>query len=209
MRHPILTLHMSSGALIKLELYPEAAPNTVSSVVNTALAGKYNGSEFYRVVKGFVLQTGCSEHDSYNMYSSYKINGEFKANGFIKEQPIFDVGVVGMCGVEPNTSDRTSFFIMTGDLKNRDKSKPSLNDNYAAIGRVVEGLQEVMRINELETHNVDYNGITFNTPRVPQIIEKITVETFEESYVEPQLIEYGAQTKAKIKAMGELLKSIK
>ncbi|QOR35291.1 peptidylprolyl isomerase [Clostridium sp. 'deep sea'] len=209
MKNPIITLHMNNGKQIKLELYVNVAPNTVSSIITTALAGQYNGSEFYRVIKDFVLQTGCSEHDNYNMYSSYRIKGEFKANNFLIEQPKFRRGIVGMGGIEPKSSNKTSFFIMTSDLKDRPQKRKSLDDNYAAIGKVIEGLEEVMRINELATHNLTYNGIDFNTPKIPQIIEKVVVETFGQPYLEPSAVEYGLETKAKIAAMGKLLKTIK
>ncbi len=204
--NPILTLTMNSGRKIKIELYPSLAPNTVNSVIALARKRAYDGSKFYRVVKDFVLQTGCSD-DEYGMYSDKMLPGEFAANGYTVAQPLFRKGIVGMCGLKPNTSDSSSFFIMTGELKNRSKDKPDLNDNYAAIGQVIAGMDEVMRINEIGTRRVDYNNIAFNQPQDDQVINSLTVETFGINYPEPEALPYPAEYLDLIKDIGQLLYS--
>ena len=161
---------MESGAVIKAELYPEIAPNTVNNFISLVSKGFYNGLIFHRVIKGFMIQGGCPSGTGTGG-PGYQIKGEFSMNGF--NNPLKHTeGVLSMARAMHPDSAGSQFFIMH-------KTSPHLDGQYAAFGKVIEGLENVNKIAETRTDWSD-------RPLEPQIMETVTVETFGESYPEPE-----------------------
>jgi len=170
MQNPIITIEMASGKIIKAELYPEIAPNTVNNFISLTSKGFYDGLLFHRVIKGFMLQGGCPDGTGMGG-PGYGIKGEFSGNGF-KNDLKHDVGVLSMARSQHPNSAGSQFFIMH-------KMSPHLDGQYAAFGKVVEGIDVVNEIAETPTDFRD-------KPEEDQIIAKISVETFGETYPEPE-----------------------
>ncbi|MCR4909581.1 MAG: peptidylprolyl isomerase [Lachnospiraceae bacterium] len=167
---PVVTITMQNGDVIKAELYPEVAPNTVNNFISLVKKGFYNGLIFHRVIKGFMLQGGDPEGNGTGG-PGYGINGEFASNGFqnnLKHTP----GVLSMARAFDPDSAGSQFFIMH-------KTSPHLDGDYAAFGKVTEGMEVVNRIAETETDADDM-------PLTPQVMESVTVETFGVDYPEPE-----------------------
>lgn len=179
MKNPIMTIKMANGKCIIIELYPKYALNTVASVISIATKGYYDGKEFYRIVKDFVIQTGCDGKNPVPE-ADYVLPLETVNSGFDTKPPSFLKGIVGMAGMRECTSG-SSFFIMTGD-------SPGLDGDFPVIGNVIEGMEEVERINNVECDETYYKHIPFFAPKTPEIMEKVTVETFGETYPEPKTI---------------------
>lgn len=170
--NPLVTITMKNGDVIKAELYPEIAPNTVNNFISLINKGFYNGLTFHRVINGFMLQGGCPEGTGTGG-PGYHIKGEFAHNGF-KNDLKHTEGVLSMARTMlPNTAG-SQFFIMH-------KPAPHLDGEYAAFGKVTEGIDTVNKIAECETDFSD-------RPLQPQVIESITVETFGEEYPEPEKV---------------------
>lgn len=170
MANPIVTFEMENGEVIKAELYPEIAPNTVNNFVSLAGKGFYDGLIFHRVISGFMIQGGCPDGTGMGG-PGYEIPGEFKQNGFannLKHEP----GVLSMARSMHPDSAGSQFFIMH-------KSAPHLDGAYAAFGKVTEGMETVNAIAETAT---DYNDRPLETQRM----KKVTVDTFGEAYAEPE-----------------------
>lgn len=169
-QNPVVTIQMKDGEIIKAELYPEVAPNTVNNFISLILKGYYNGLIFHRVINGFMIQGGCPDGTGMGG-PGYSIAGEFAQNGFeneLKHTP----GVLSMARSMMPDSAGSQFFIMH-------KTSPHLDGAYAAFGKVVEGLENVNKIAEAAT---DYN----DRPLEEQRIKSVTVDTFGVEYPEPE-----------------------
>ena len=169
MSNPIVTIEMENGNIIKAELYPEIAPNTVNNFISLVNKGFYNGVIFHRVIPGFMIQGGDPKGVGVGG-PGYCIKGEFTANGF-KNDLKHDRGVLSMARTMAPNSAGSQFFIMH-------ENSPHLDGQYAAFGKVIEGIEVVDRICSVRT---DYN----DKPRIPQVMKKVTVETFGSDYPEP------------------------
>ena len=170
MSNPIVTIEMENGGVMKAELYPEIAPNTVNNFISLISKGFYDGVIFHRVIPGFMIQGGDPKGVGTGG-PGYSIHGEFAANGF-KNDLKHDRGVLSMARTMAPNSAGSQFFIMHED-------SPHLDGQYAAFGKITEGLDVVDRIANTRT---DYN----DRPRVPQVMKKVTVETFGVDYPEPE-----------------------
>ena len=169
-QNPIVTITMANGDVMKAELYPEIAPNTVNNFISLVNKGYYNGLTFHRVIAGFMIQGGCPDGTGMGG-PGYSIKGEFSRNGHVNQLKHTE-GVLSMArAMNPNTAG-SQFFIMHQD-------SPHLDGQYAAFGKVVEGLDVVDKIAQVGTDWSD-------RPMVPQIIDTMTVETFGETYPEPE-----------------------
>ncbi len=168
--NPIVTINMKGGDVIKLELYPEIAPNTVNNFISLVDKGYYNGVIFHRVIEGFMIQGGAPKGVGTGG-PGYTIKGEFTKNGF-KNNLKHARGVISMARTMMPNSAGSQFFIMH-------KNSPHLDGQYAAFGKVIEGIEVVDKIASVET---DYS----DKPVVPQVMETVTVETFGVSYPEPE-----------------------
>ena len=170
MSNPIVTIEMENGDVIKAELYPEIAPNTVNNFISLVKKGFYDGVIFHRVIEGFMIQGGDPLGKGVGG-PGYCIKGEFTANRF-KNDLKHSRGVLSMARTMAPNSAGSQFFIMHEDA-------PHLDGQYAAFGKIIEGLDVVDRI---ANTRVDYN----DRPRVPQVMKKVTVETFGVDYPEPE-----------------------
>lgn len=170
MTNPQITIEMADGGVIKAELYPEAAPNTVRNFVALAQSGFYDGLIFHRVIPGFMIQGGDPQGTGMGG-PGYTIAGEFQLNGF--HNPLKHTrGVLSMArSIRPNSAG-SQFFIMHEDA-------PHLDGQYAAFGQVTEGMDVVDEIATTPTDEQD-------RPLQEQRIKKITVETFGEQLGEPE-----------------------
>lgn len=170
MKNPIITITMEDGGVIKAELYPEVAPNTVNNFLSLIGKGFYDGLIFHRVIKGFMIQGGCPDGTGMGG-PGYSIKGEFNQNGFqndLRHTP----GVLSMARAMHPNSAGSQFFIMH-------ETSPHLDGAYAAFGQVIEGMDVVNKIADVRT---DYS----DRPMKEQKIKSITAETFGETYPEPE-----------------------
>lgn len=170
MKNPEITITMEDGSVIRAELYPDVAPNTVANFISLAKKGYYDGLIFHRVIKGFMIQGGCPQGTGTGG-PGYSIKGEFSQNGFANDLKHTE-GVLSMARSMMPNSAGSQFFIMH-------KNSPHLDGAYAAFGKVVEGMDVVNAIAETRT---DYN----DRPMKEQKIKSMTVETFGEAYPEPE-----------------------
>ena len=169
-QNPVVTITMANGDVIKAELYPEIAPNTVHNFISLVKHGFYDGLIFHRVINGFMIQGGCPNGNGMGG-PGYQIKGEFSQNGFpnqLKHEP----GVLSMARAMHPNSAGSQFFIMH-------KAAPHLDGSYAAFGKVIDGMDAVNAIAEVDT---DYN----DRPLDEQKIESMPVETFGIDYPEPE-----------------------
>jgi peptidyl-prolyl cis-trans isomerase B (cyclophilin B) len=165
-KDPIVTIEMENGKTIKAELYPEIAPNTVRNFISLVNSGYYNGLIFHRVIPGFMIQGGCPQGSGMGG-PGYSIRGEFSGNGF--QNPLkHDKGVLSMARSARPDSAGSQFFIMA-------EKAPHLDGQYAAFGKVIEGMEEADRIVSVKR---DYN----DRPREDQRMKSVTVDTFGEVY---------------------------
>ena len=168
--NPIVTIEMENGGIIKAELYPEVAPNTVKNFISLINKGFYNGVIFHRVIPGFMIQGG--DPDGTGMGGpDYSIKGEFTSNGF-KNDLKHTVGVLSMARTYIPDSAGSQFFIMTAD-------SPHLDGDYAAFGKVTEGLDVVKDIVNTKRDRSD-------RPYEDQKMKSVTVDTFGVEYGEPE-----------------------
>ena len=170
MSNPIVTIEMENGAIIKAELYPEVAPNTVNNFVSLASKGYYDGVIFHRVIPGFMIQGGDPDGKGTGG-PGYEIRGEFTANGH-RNDLVHTRGVLSMARTMAPDSAGSQFFIMTSD-------SPHLDGQYASFGMVTEGLEHC---DEIVNTARDYN----DRPRTEQKMKSVTVETFGVAYPEPE-----------------------
>lgn len=169
-QNPVVTFTMKDGSVIKAELYPEIAPNTVNNFLSLVNKGYYNGLIFHRVIRGFMIQGGDPEGTGAGG-PGYSIKGEFKANGFDNNLKHTE-GVLSMARTMFPDSAGSQFFIMH-------KNSPHLDGQYAAFGKVIEGMETVNAIAETATDFSD-------RPLEDQVMETVTAETFGEAYPEPE-----------------------
>ena len=169
MQNPIVTFTLNNGKTIKAELYPDIAPNTVNNFLSLVNSGFYDGLTFHRVIYGFMIQGGCPEGTGMGG-PGYQIKGEFSANGF-KNDLKHTEGVLSMARSMMPDSAGSQFFIMH-------KTSPHLDGQYAAFGKVIEGMDAVNEIAECDTDFSD-------RPLDDQIILKAEAETFGVDYPDP------------------------
>ena len=168
--NPVVTFEMQDGSVMKAELYPEIAPNTVANFISLVQKGFYDGLTFHRVIPGFMIQGGDPEGTGMGG-PGYAIAGEFSQNGFVNQLK-HTPGVLSMARSMMPNSAGSQFFIMH-------KTSPHLDGAYAAFGKLTEGLDVVDRIAAVQT---DYS----DRPLEPQVMARVTVETFGETYPEPE-----------------------
>ena len=166
MKNPIVTITMENGKVIKAELYPDVAPNTVANFVSLVEKGFYDGLIFHRVIPGFMIQGGDPTGTGMGG-PGYRIVGEFRLNG-VKNDLRHTRGVLSMARSMHPDSAGSQFFIMHADA-------PHLDGQYAAFGKVIEGMDAVDEIAACDTSAQD-------RPLKEQKIKTATVETFGETY---------------------------
>lgn len=171
-QNPVVTITMQNGDVIKAELYPNIAPNTVNNFISLIKKGFYDGLSFHRVIYNFMLQGGCPNGTGTGG-PGYHIKGEFSMNGF-KNDLKHTAGVLSMARTMIPDSAGSQFFIMH-------KNAPHLDGQYAAFGKVIEGMDVVNAIAETDTDFSD-------RPLDPQIMQSVTVETFGVDYPQPEKI---------------------
>lgn len=170
-QNPIVTITMENGDVIKAELYPDTAPNSVRNFISLVQKGFYDGLIFHRVIEGFMIQGGCPKGNGTGG-PGYSIKGEFSQNGFPNTMK-HEAGVLSMARAMHPDSAGSQFFIMH-------KAAPHLDGAYAAFGKVIEGQDIVDHIASADT---DWN----DRPLDPQVIKTITVETFGVDYPSPEI----------------------
>ncbi|MCH4031054.1 MAG: peptidylprolyl isomerase [Lachnospiraceae bacterium] len=169
-KNPVVTITMEDGSVMKAELYPDIAPNTVKNFISLVKKGFYDGLIFHRVIENFMIQGGDPEGTGMGG-PGYCIRGEFSSNGFPNNLK-HTAGVLSMARAMDPDSAGSQFFIMH-------KDSPFLDGQYAAFGKLTEGFDVLERI---ATTRTDYN----DRPKTPQIMKSVTVETFGTEYEEPQ-----------------------
>ena len=162
MSNPIVTIEMEKGGIIRSELYPEIAPNTVANFVSLVQSGFYDGLIFHRVIPGFMIQGGDPQGTGMGG-PGYSIKGEFARNGFRQNNLKHSRGVLSMARSMMPNSAGSQFFIMHADY-------PALDGQYAAFGRVIEGIEAVDHVADIQTDMGD-------RPVEDQVIKSIRVET--------------------------------
>nr|WP_317358497.1 peptidylprolyl isomerase [uncultured Tyzzerella sp.] len=168
--NPIVTIEMENGDIIKVELMPQVAPNTVNNFISLINKGFYDGLIFHRVIEGFMIQGGCPDKNGMGG-PGYGIDGEFALNGF-ENNLKHKRGVISMARAQHPNSAGSQFFIMHKDA-------PHLDGSYASFGQVIEGIENVDKIATVATDFSD-------RPKEEQKIAKVTVETFGVTYEEPK-----------------------
>lgn len=170
MTNPVVTITMTNGDVMKAELYPEIAPNTVNNFISLVQKGFYDGLIFHRVISGFMIQGGDPQGTGMGG-PGYSIKGEFAMNG-VRNDLKHTRGVLSMARSMMPNSAGSQFFIMHANA-------PHLDGQYAAFGKVVEGLDVVDKIASVRTGWQD-------KPVEEQKIQSMTVELFGETYPEPE-----------------------
>ena len=199
--NPIATMEIEGLGTMKIELYPDQAPNTVKNFITLANRGFYDGLTFHRIVKDFMVQGGDKEgtgsgsptladlRDDGSKTENYAIKGEFVQNGFNQNSLRHEKGVISMArsdysqmGLyeEGYNSAGSQFFIMTED-------NSSLNGYYAAFGKVIEGMEVLDKLNETKVEEAE-DGAEASTPVDPPVIKSVRVDTFGVDYGEPETV---------------------
>ena len=168
--NPIVTIKMKNGKIMKAELYPEIAPNTVRNFVSLVNKGYYNGIIFHRVIPGFMIQGGCPDGTGMGG-PGYSIKGEFTANKF-KNDLAHTEGVLSMARTSAPNSAGSQFFLMVAPA-------PHLDGQYAAFGKLTEGIEVAKEIVAVKRNYSD-------KPYEDQVMEEVTVDTFGVNYDEPE-----------------------
>ncbi len=173
MANPTFTITMAGGGVMSGELYPDKAPNSVRNFIALAQAGFYDGLIFHRVIPGFMIQGGCPQGTGTGG-PGYTIPGEFSGNGFAQNDIVHTRGVLSMArAMDPNSAG-SQFFIMVD-------AAPHLDGQYAAFGKVLEGMDVADAIVSTRTNFRD-------KPLTPQKIQSITVDTHGEEYPAPEKV---------------------
>ena len=167
-KNPVVTIEMENGKQIKVELYPNIAPNTVNNFISLIKSNYYDGIIFHRVIRGFMIQGGCPQGTGMGG-PGYSIKGEFSSNGFTNNLR-HERGVISMARTMMPNSAGSQFFIMH-------KNSPHLDGQYAGFGRVIEGMDVV---DEIANTPVDRG----DKPKTDQRIKTMTVEKFGVDYPE-------------------------
>jgi len=170
--NPVVTFEMEDGGIIRAELYPEIAPNTVNNFISLVKDGFYDGLIFHRVIPGFMIQGGCPLGEGYGN-PGYSIRGEFDGNGFENDLQ-HDAGVLSMARSGHPDSAGSQFFIMH-------EASPHLDGQYAAFGQVIEGQEVVDQIAMTPRNRAD-------KPDTEQKMKKVTVDTKGVEYPEPERV---------------------
>ncbi len=173
-KNPVVTIEMESGAVMKGELYPELAPNTVNNYIALANSGYYDGLIFHRVIPGFMIQGGCPNGNGMGG-PGYTIPGEFKGNGFLQNDLKHTTGVLSMARAMHPDSAGSQFFIMVADA-------PHLDNQYAAFGLIYDNPDAAIAISRVNRNMMN------DKPLKPQVIKSIRVETFGVEYPAPTKI---------------------
>lgn len=171
-QNPIVTFTMENGDVMKAELYPDVAPNTVNNFISLVKKGFYDGLIFHRVIAGFMIQGGDPEGSGMGG-PGYSIKGEFNYNG-VENNLKHSRGVLSMARAQHPDSAGSQFFIMHADA-------PHLDGQYAAFGKLVEGEDVLDSIASIDTDWSD-------RPRTPQVMKTVTVDTFGIDYAEPETL---------------------
>ena len=169
-QNPIVTITMENGDIIKAELYPEIAPNTVNNFISLVSKNFYDGIIFHRVIRGFMIQGGDPTGTGMGG-PGYGIDGEFYQNGFVNDLKHTE-GVLSMARSMMPNSAGSQFFVMH-------KTSPHLDGAYAAFGKVIEGMEVVNNIARVATNRMD-------KPLEDVIMTSVTVDTFGVEYPEPE-----------------------
>ena len=172
MANPVVTITMTNGDVMKAELYPEIAPNTVNNFISLVQKGFYDGLIFHRVISGFMIQGGDPQGTGMGG-PGYSIKGEFAMNG-VRNDLKHTRGVLSMARSMMPNSAGSQFFIMH-------KAAPHLDGEYAAFGKVIEGMDVVDKIASVKTF--------MDSPYEKQVMASVTVDTQGEEYPEPEKIE--------------------
>lgn len=168
--NPIVTFQMENGKTFKAELYPDKAPNTVNNFISLIEKKFYNGVIFHRVIPGFMIQGGDPDGNGTGG-PGYHIKGEFSGNGFMQNDLAHERGVLSMARAQHPDSAGSQFFVMHADAD-------YLDGQYAAFGRVIEGMEVV---DEIANAKTDWYDMPYET----QKMKKVTVETFGVKYEKP------------------------
>lgn len=171
-QNPIVTFTMENGDVMKAELYPDVAPNTVNNFISLVKKGFYDGLIFHRVIAGFMIQGGDPEGSGIGG-PGYSIKGEFNYNG-VENNLKHSRGVLSMARAQHPDSAGSQFFIMHADA-------PHLDGQYAAFGKLVEGEDVLDSIASIDTDWSD-------RPRTPHVMKTVTVDTFGVDYAEPETL---------------------
>ena len=172
MSSPIVTITMEDGRVMKGELYPDKAPNTVNNFISLANKGFYDGLTFHRVIPGFMIQGGCPEGTGMGG-PGYEINGEFSANGFRQNDLKHTLGVLSMARTMAPNSAGSQFFIMVAPA-------PHLDGQYAAFGQVTDGADIAIDISRVPRNMMN------DKPKKDVVIASIRVDTQGVDYPEPE-----------------------
>ena len=172
MSSPIVTITMEDGRVMKGELYPDKAPNTVNNFISLANKGFYDGLTFHRVIPGFMIQGGCPQGTGMGG-PGYEINGEFSANGFRQNDLKHTLGVLSMARTMAPNSAGSQFFIMVAPA-------PHLDGQYAAFGQVTDGADIAIDISRVPRNMMN------DKPKKDQVIQSIRVDTQGVEYPAPE-----------------------
>lgn len=176
--NPVATITVKDYGVMKVELYPDKAPNTVNNFISLANKGFYDGLTFHRVYKGFMIQGGCPNGNG-GGDPGYSIKGEFSGNG-VENDLAHTRGVISMARSSSPDSAGSQFFIMHDDASH-------LDGQYAAFGMVTEGLDVLDKIADAEV-TLNMSSGEMSTPVNKIIIESITVDTHGITYAEPETL---------------------
>ena len=172
MSNPIVTIELENGQVMRGELYPEKAPNTVNNFIALANGGFYDGLTFHRVIPGFMIQGGCPSGTGTGG-PGYQIRGEFAGNGFEKNDIKHTLGVLSMARAMHPDSAGSQFFIMV-------EAAPHLDGQYDAFGQITENVEAAVAVSRVPRNMMN------DKPTKPQVIRSIRVDTQGEEYPEPE-----------------------
>ena len=172
-QNPIVTIEMEDGGIIRAELYPQTAPNSVNNFISLVQKGFYDGLIFHRVIPGFMIQGGCPNGTGMGG-PGYSIKGEFTHNGVCNTLK-HDRGVLSMARAMDPDSAGSQFFIMV-------EQAPHLDGEYAAFGKVIEGMEVADTIVYAD------RDVRTDRPKKDQRMKSVTVETFGVDYPEPETL---------------------
>ena len=172
MSNPIVTITMEDGRVMKGELYPDKAPNTVNNFISLANKGFYDGLIFHRVIPGFMIQGGCPNGTGTGG-PGYQIAGEFAANGFIPNDILHTTGVLSMARTMAPNSAGSQFFIMVAPA-------PHLDGQYAAFGQITEGTDVAVDISRVQRNMMN------DKPKKPVVMQSVRVDTQGVDYPAPE-----------------------
>ena len=171
-QNPIVTIEMENGSLIKAELYPQVAPNSVNNFISLIQKGFYDGLIFHRCIPGFMIQGGCPNGTGAGG-PGYSIRGEFSGNGFAQNDILHTLGVLSMARSMDPDSAGSQFFIMV-------EAAPHLDGQYAAFGKITENAEAAVAVSRVPRSMMD------DKPKKPQMMKSVRVDTQGETYPEPE-----------------------